>query len=108
LYDDPKCLIGKKIVQKLLAEGARKIAITGIPPMGCLPLMITMNSPNALFQRDCIDEYSSVARDYNLLLQRQLHKMQLHLNFSASKPKIYYVDIYKPIADMIQSRKRFG
>ncbi|KAL9321155.1 hypothetical protein ACSQ67_012994 [Phaseolus vulgaris] len=95
-------------IQNLLAEGARKIAVTGIPPMGCLPLMITMNSPNALFQRHCIDEYSSVARDYNLLLQHELQKMQLHLNFSASKAKIYYVDIYKPIADMIQSRKIFG
>jgi len=98
----------KKIVQNLLAEGARKIVIAGIPPMGCLPLMITMNSPNALFQRHCIDKYSSIARDYNLLLQHQLHKMQLHLNSSASNVKIYYVDIYKPIADMIQSRKRFG
>ncbi|XP_027931205.1 GDSL esterase/lipase At5g45960-like [Vigna unguiculata] len=95
-------------IQNLLAEGARKIVIAGIPPMGCLPLMITMNSPNALFQRHCIDKYSSIARDYNLLLQHQLHKMQLHLNSSASNVKIYYVDIYKPIADMIQSRKRFG
>ncbi|CAJ1961830.1 unnamed protein product [Sphenostylis stenocarpa] len=98
----------KDFIQNLLAEGARKIAITGIPPMGCLPLMITMNSPNALFQRDCIDKYSSIARDYNLLLQHELHAMQLHLNFSTSDAKIYYVDIYKPIADMIQSRKRFG
>lgn len=91
-----------------MAEGARKIAISGIPPMGCLPFMITLNSPNAIFQRDCIDKYSSIARDYNLLLQYELHAMQLQLNMSTPDAKIYYVDIYKPIADMIQMRKRFG
>ncbi|KAL5151123.1 GDSL esterase/lipase [Glycine soja] len=98
----------REFIQDLLAEGARKIAISGVPPMGCLPFMITLNSPNAFFQRDCIDKYSSIARDYNLLLQHELHAMQLQLNMSTPDAKIYYVDIYKPIADMIQMRKRFG
>ncbi|KAG4955983.1 hypothetical protein JHK85_042363 [Glycine max] len=98
----------KQFIQDLLVEGARKIAITGVPPMGCLPLMITLNSPNAFFQRGCIDKYSSIARDYNLLLQHELHGMQLQLNMSTPDAKIYYVDTYKPIADMIQARKRFG
>ncbi|RDY01683.1 GDSL esterase/lipase, partial [Mucuna pruriens] len=92
----------------LLAEGARKIAITGVPPMGCLPFMITLNSRNAIFQRDCIDKYSSTARDFNILLQRELYAMQLQLNMSTSYAKIYYVDIYGPIADMIQGPQRFG
>ncbi|KAL2341817.1 hypothetical protein Fmac_009757 [Flemingia macrophylla] len=95
-------------LQELLAEGAKKIAVSGLPPMGCLPIMITLNSPNALFQRHCIDKYSSVARDFNLLLQHELHQMQSKLNMSNSDAKIYYVDIYRPIADMIQAHKRFG
>ncbi|XP_020230947.1 GDSL esterase/lipase At5g45960 isoform X2 [Cajanus cajan] len=98
----------KNFLQDLLAEGAQKIAVSGIPPMGCLPLMITMNSPDALFQRHCIDKYSSIARDFNLLLQNELHQMQLQLNMSNSDAKIYYVDIYQPIADMIQAHEKFG
>ncbi|TKY71786.1 GDSL esterase/lipase [Spatholobus suberectus] len=98
----------KEFIQDLFAEGARKIAISGVPPMGCLPLMITLNSPNAFFQRHCIDKFSCVARDFNLLLQHELHAMQLQLNMSSSDVKIYYVDIYGPIADMIQARKRYG
>lgn len=89
-------------------EGAEKIAVAGVPPMGCLPLMITMNSRNAFPHRDCIDEYSSSARDYNLLLQHELHAMQLQLNLSYPAAKIYYIDIYGPIAHMIQAPKRFG
>lgn len=76
--------------------------------MGCLPLLITMKSPNAFLQRDCIDKYSSVARNFNRLLQHELQANQLHLNGSGSDAKIYYVDIYGPIADMIQAREKFG
>lgn len=77
--------------------------------MGCLPVMITLNSPNAFSQRDCLDTYSSVARDFNLLLQHEVHAMQLQFNLSNNPyVKIYYVDIYGPIADMIQAHKRFG
>ncbi|XP_027339337.1 GDSL esterase/lipase At5g45960-like [Abrus precatorius] len=97
----------KEFIQDLLVEGARKIAIAGVPPLGCLPLMITLKSPNAFLQRDCIDKYSSVARDFNLLLQHELQSMQLQLNMSNPDAKIYYVDIYGPIADMIQAHKKF-
>lgn len=98
----------KKIDQGLLAEGARRIAIVGVPPMGCLPVMITLNLPNAFPQRECIAKYSSIARDYNLLLQNELNLMQLQLNVYDPGAKIYYIDIYGPLADMIQAPKRFG
>lgn len=92
----------------MLAEGAQKIVIAGVPPIGCLPFMITLNSPNAFLQRDCLDNYSSVARDYNLLLQRELNGMQSQFRSFNPDAKIYYVDIYGPIADMIQAHEKFG
>ncbi|KAK7302880.1 hypothetical protein RJT34_13777 [Clitoria ternatea] len=98
----------KQFILDLLGEGARKIAVSGIPPMGCLPLMITLNSPNVFLQRGCIDKYSSPARDFNLLLQHELQKMQLQLNVSTPDAKLYYVDIYGPIADMIQAHTKYG
>ncbi|XP_019418226.1 PREDICTED: GDSL esterase/lipase At5g45960-like [Lupinus angustifolius] len=98
----------KQFIQNLLAEGARKIVIAGVPPMGCLPVMITINSPSAFLKRDCIAKYSSTARDYNILLQHELHAMQLQLNINNKGAKLYYVDIYGPIADMIQAPQKFG
>jgi phospholipase/lecithinase/hemolysin len=92
----------------LLAEGAQKIVIAGVPPMGCLPFMITLHSPNAFMQRDCIDKYSSAARDYNLLLQNELHKMQLQLKSSNPNVKLYYIDIYGPLANMVQAHQKYG
>jgi phospholipase/lecithinase/hemolysin len=96
----------KEFLQGLLAEGAQRIAIAGVPPMGCLPFMITTNSP--FDQRDCIEQFSSAARDYNLLLQHELKSMQLQLKSSNSNAKIYYIDIYGPLDNMIQNHQKYG
>ncbi|CAL5183527.1 unnamed protein product [Lathyrus oleraceus] len=98
----------KEFLQELLAEGAQKIVIAGVPPMGCLPFMITMNSPNAFLQRNCIERFSSAAKDYNQLLQQELNTMQFHLNSSNSPAKIYYIDIYQPLANMVQAHQKYG
>ncbi|KAI4304394.1 hypothetical protein MLD38_039914 [Melastoma candidum] len=96
----------KDIIQGLWDEGARRIAVVGLPPMGCLPIMITLNSDHAITQRGCMDQYSSVARDYNSLLQAELGIMQ---NGLASRgARIYYADIYQPLLDMIQRSDAYG
>ncbi|KAK7319774.1 hypothetical protein RJT34_04499 [Clitoria ternatea] len=89
----------KEFVQNLWREGARKIAVAGLPPMGCLPIVITFSSDNVFHERGCLDKYSAVARDYNMRLQHELLLMQQ--NFS-------YIDIYGPMANMIQSRQNLG
>ncbi|KAI4296849.1 hypothetical protein L6164_036769 [Bauhinia variegata] len=97
----------KKAAFLVSAEGARKIAVVGLPPMGCLPIMITLNSVNTFNHRGCIDKYSSVGRDYNLKLQNELHLIQLN-NASNHGAKIYYFDIYQPLVDQIQDHERLG
>ncbi|XP_020975169.1 GDSL esterase/lipase At5g45960-like isoform X4 [Arachis ipaensis] len=87
-------------LSELLREGARKLGVVGLPPMGCLPIMITFNSNNALLERGCVDMFSSVARNHNLILQNQLNFMQLNSSMSTGA-KIYYVDIYEPLSNMI-------
>ncbi|KAI6703684.1 hypothetical protein NL676_012820 [Syzygium grande] len=96
----------KDLIKGLCEEGARRIAVVGLPPMGCLPLMITLNSRNAVLQRGCMDQYSSVARDYNALLQTELASMQSSLATQGSR--FYYADIYQPLSDMIQRSPSYG
>ncbi|CAI9783704.1 unnamed protein product [Fraxinus pennsylvanica] len=88
----------QQFMQGLLDEGARRIGVVGLPPLGCLPVVITMYSDNAFYKRECIDNFSSIARDYNLKLQTQLNAMQLKLANSGSR--IAYLDIYGPLEDM--------
>ncbi|KAL6546547.1 hypothetical protein OROMI_022268 [Orobanche minor] len=101
-YQDFVIQLGQEFVQGLLNMGARNIAFVGLPPLGCVPAVITINSGNALSHRRCIERLSSVARDYNRLLQNKLTAMQNH------GIKIKYMDTYKPLDDMIKRPQQFG
>ncbi|KAF9608729.1 hypothetical protein IFM89_010861 [Coptis chinensis] len=96
----------RNFLQGLLDHGAQKIGIVGVPPIGCLPIVITTNSNNAISQRGCIESYSSVAKEYNDKLQNELQSMQKKLGNSGTI--IVYGDIYEPLLDMIKSYKKFG
>ncbi|XP_031398124.1 GDSL esterase/lipase At5g45960-like [Punica granatum] len=95
----------KGFIQGLLSQGATKIAVVGLPPMGCLPVIITSNTI-PLTGRQCVERINSVSRDYNTLLQSELRHLQsTQLN---KETKIYYADIYGPLQDMIQNHQRYG
>ncbi|XP_010529179.1 PREDICTED: GDSL esterase/lipase At5g45960 [Tarenaya hassleriana] len=96
----------KNFIQGLCEEGARKIAVAGLPPMGCLPEVITAFSGNAVADRRCIDRFSAVGRDYNFLLQRELKLMQMALSHLGYK--IFYIDIFTPLSDMVHNHARYG
>ncbi|XP_070011657.1 GDSL esterase/lipase At5g45960-like isoform X2 [Nicotiana sylvestris] len=90
-------------ISELLDQGARKIGVVGLPPMGCLPVVITLHSDNAFTKRDCADFFSSIAGDYNSKLQNQLNDMQF--KFAKLGSRIAYMDIYGPLVDMILGLK---
>nr|DAD22737.1 TPA_asm: hypothetical protein HUJ06_024200 [Nelumbo nucifera] len=95
----------RQLIQSLLELGIRRIAVTGLPPLGCLPFVITLNS-HAFAEQGCIESYLTVARDFNLRLQAMLASMQMtSVGFSGSR--IVYAGIYQPLIDMIQNYKSF-
>ncbi|KAM7525057.1 hypothetical protein LguiA_014959 [Lonicera macranthoides] len=95
----------QQFMQGLWDEGARKIGVASLPPMGCLPIVITLYSDNAIQHRDCIGYFSLVAESYNAMLQNELKAMQFSkASFGA---RIGYLDIYGPLIEMIIGR-RFG
>ncbi|KAK4440008.1 GDSL esterase/lipase [Sesamum alatum] len=93
----------RQLLQALLDEGARRIGIVGLPPMGCLPVVITLYSDTPILKRDCISNFSSIARDYNQMLINELKSMQLQMRSSGAR--IAYIDIYGPLEDMTLGRK---
>ncbi|KAI3764951.1 hypothetical protein L2E82_14969 [Cichorium intybus] len=90
-------------LQGLWNEGARKIGVAGLPPMGCLPIVITLFSENAVSDRGCIDYFSSVARTYNSMLQTGLNIMQF--NNAHQGGRITYFDTYSPLFDVVAGHK---
>ncbi|XP_059291134.1 GDSL esterase/lipase At5g45960-like [Lycium ferocissimum] len=93
----------QQFLQDLIAEGARLVGIVGLPPIGCLPVVITTNTAsNPLQPRQCIDSYSAVGKEYNFLLQNMLKNMNIH------GVQLVYGDIYNPLYDMVQNPNKYG
>ncbi|MCD7448803.1 hypothetical protein HAX54_046649 [Datura stramonium] len=93
----------QQFLQDLMAEGARFIGIVGLPPLGCLPVVITTNTvATPLLPRECIDSYSAVGNEYNWLLQNMLTNMDI------PGTQLVYADIYNPLYDMVQNPNKYG
>ncbi|PIA31314.1 hypothetical protein AQUCO_05100090v1 [Aquilegia coerulea] len=89
----------KRFVQGLLDLGARKIAIIGLPPIGCSPSLLALN-----YQHECIETYSIPAKQFNQILQEELKAMQ------NANPGVLltYADMYEPLQGIIKNYKESG
>ncbi|KAJ9565957.1 hypothetical protein OSB04_001923 [Centaurea solstitialis] len=92
----------ENFLQELLDLGAKKIGVVGIPPMGCLPAIITLNSKRPITGRECNASYNSLSRNVNQMLQNNLQSLQ------RPGTKIVYADIYTPLIDMVQQKTKYG
>ncbi|KAL3615115.1 hypothetical protein CASFOL_040776 [Castilleja foliolosa] len=94
----------QQFLQDIIEEGARVIGLVGLPPIGCIPLVITLTSGDKAWgPRPCNDALSSIALDYN----EKLKDLILESNRN-SNSTIIYVDIYDPLNDMIQNPSKYG
>ncbi|KAK8596567.1 hypothetical protein V6N13_001183 [Hibiscus sabdariffa] len=66
------------LVQELYKQGCRKIVIAGLPPMGCVPVLITerLKPP---FNRACLEDENTNVRSYNQKLMNLLPQLQATL-----------------------------
>ncbi|KAL3522402.1 hypothetical protein ACH5RR_015236 [Cinchona calisaya] len=95
----------QQVMQDLWDLGARRIGVVGLPPMGCLPVVITLYSDNAFVNRGCIDSFSSIAQSYNQKLQIQLNFTQNAL--AENGARISYLDVYVPLVDMTSQGHKY-
>ncbi|XP_059309748.1 GDSL esterase/lipase At1g58430-like [Lycium ferocissimum] len=88
-------------VKELYELGCREIIVTGLPPIGCLPIQMTLKSP---LHSTCIDKENSDSQSYNKKLEELLPHIQAQLRGS----KIFYADIYTPLSDLITNPHEYG
>ncbi|XP_027368519.1 GDSL esterase/lipase At2g40250 [Abrus precatorius] len=94
-------------IQRLYGAGARRILVAGLPPVGCLPLQVTVSSilpSQHWLQRVCNDEQNTDSEAYNNKLQTHIHSLQARLHGA----KVAYFDIYKPILGMVNNPGKYG
>lgn len=75
-YQDFLLNIAKNFVKELYALGARKLSITGLVPIGCLPLE---RATNILDFHACNEEYNHVALGFNKKLENVITKLNREL-----------------------------
>ncbi|GAU27683.1 hypothetical protein TSUD_126290 [Trifolium subterraneum] len=76
-YEDFLIGLAEKFLRELYDLGARKISLSGIPPMGCLPLERAINIWG---HHSCIDHYNDVALEFNAKLGWLVTKLNKELN----------------------------
>ncbi|KAK4433336.1 GDSL esterase/lipase [Sesamum alatum] len=95
------------VIRTLHLRGARRVAVMGQPPMGCLPVQVTLGSLVPSFhmlQRVCVDQQNSDSQAYNAKLKALTSQLQATLPGS----RVVYVDVYTPIMDMVRNPAAFG
>lgn len=83
--------------------GARKFAVMGVMPIGCVPFH------RALFGGVfgwCNFFLNKIAQDFNTKLQKGLQSYGVEDNFKGAK--FTYVDMYGSLMDLINHPKAFG
>ncbi|XP_010545235.1 PREDICTED: GDSL esterase/lipase At4g26790-like [Tarenaya hassleriana] len=93
--------IARDFVTELYKLGARKISLTGLVPMGCLPLERTTR---ILYGSQCIEEYNNVARDFNT----KLGFMVTELNKDLNGIKLVFSNPYGIVSEIINNPASFG
>ncbi|KAG2636496.1 GDSL esterase/lipase EXL3-like isoform X2 [Panicum virgatum] len=88
-------------MKQLYQQGARRIAILGLPPIGCVPSQRTLAGGLA---RDCDPARNRAARLFNSRLQAAVARLQGELRCQ----RIGYVDIYDVLRDMIADPCKYG
>ncbi|XP_026447502.1 GDSL esterase/lipase At4g26790-like [Papaver somniferum] len=79
-----------RFIKDLGSLGARKISISGSFPMGCLPIVRTLN---VLVGRACLDYYNKVAMDFN----RKLIKLVADLRKEVDGIRVVYADGFQVV-----------
>ncbi|XP_057538258.1 GDSL esterase/lipase At5g45960-like [Amaranthus tricolor] len=94
----------KLFLQDLIDRGAKKISVVSLPPVGCLPVIITLKS--SIFKpRICAEVVSTLAKTFNQMLQQQIKIMQAS---QLTNTTLLYWDIYTPLEDQFNHPTKYG
>ena len=100
-YEDFLIGLAENFIRELYSLGVRKISLTGLPPMGCLPLERTIN---ILGQNECVETYNNVALEFN----GKLNGLVKRLNKELLELRLLSADAYKILDQIIKKPSLYG
>nr|XP_007135613.1 hypothetical protein PHAVU_010G143600g [Phaseolus vulgaris]ESW07607.1 hypothetical protein PHAVU_010G143600g [Phaseolus vulgaris] len=96
-------LIGafQSFVKELYGLGARRLGVTSLPPLGCLPAARTLFG---FHENGCVSRINSDAQNFN----KKLNSAAANIQKQLPGLKIAIFDVYKPLYDLVQSPSKSG
>ncbi|KAF2296290.1 hypothetical protein GH714_037265 [Hevea brasiliensis] len=95
-------------IQRLHNAGGRRFVVVGLPPIGCLPVQVTLGSlmpGQQMLQRLCVEQENTDSIAYN----KKLRTLTSWLEGSwPNGAKVAYLDIYDPMKDMVNNPAKYG
>ncbi|KAM7255619.1 hypothetical protein ACFE04_008517 [Oxalis oulophora] len=88
-------------VKSLYGLGARRLGVTSLPPLGCVPLARTLFGSH---ESGCVSRFNSDAQQFN----KKINSAANSLKKQFPDLKLVIFDIYKPLYDVIQSPSKNG
>ncbi|CAL9013652.1 unnamed protein product [Prunus brigantina] len=97
-YEDFLIGLSENFIREIYSLGVRKISLTGLPPMGCLPLE---RARNFMANHDCVQEHNNVAVEFNGKLSNMVAKLNkelpgLRILFTDKIYQLFYQIIKRP------------
>uniref|UniRef100_A0A0E0MDG5 GDSL esterase/lipase EXL3 n=1 Tax=Oryza punctata TaxID=4537 RepID=A0A0E0MDG5_ORYPU len=94
-------------VDELVKAGARKVAMIGMPPIGCVPSQRTMSGG---MERRCSEGHNEIAVAYNAGMKRRMEEMEMQARKThpGTKTKLVFMDIYSFLMDMMMRPRAYG
>ncbi|KAL1814386.1 hypothetical protein ACET3Z_016960 [Daucus carota] len=93
--------IYQSFIQNLYALGARRIGVTSLPPLGCLPATRTLFGYH---EPGCVSRINTDAQGFNKKINAATKQLEKQL----PSLKIAVFDIFKPLYDVIKSPSTNG
>ena len=100
-YEDFLIGLAGNFIRELYGLGVRKIALTGLPPMGCLPLERTIN---ILGHNKCVEKFNNVALEFN----GKLNGLVKRLNKELPGLRLMLADAYTILYQIIKRPSLYG
>ncbi|KAI8019860.1 GDSL esterase/lipase APG [Camellia lanceoleosa] len=93
--------IFSSFVKRLYNLGARRIGVTSFPPLGCVPLAITLFG---MHESGCVSRINTDAQSFNKMINSSATNLQKQL----PGLKIVVFDIYKSLHDLVKTPSNYG
>ncbi|CAA7033994.1 unnamed protein product [Microthlaspi erraticum] len=101
-YSDRLMKFYSTFIQNLYGVGARRIGVTTLPPLGCLPAAITLFAGAG--DNNCVERLNRDAVSFNT----KLNNTSMNLTNNLPGLKLIVLDIYNPLLNMVMNPAENG